>query len=83
MRRSNDGDSSNDKPALRALEFREAFLKQITAEDVAEIGAALLKRAKEGDLAATRIVFDRLLGNEPVAAWESRSHVELQASLDF
>jgi hypothetical protein len=83
MRRNNDGHSGNDKPALRALEFREAFLEQITAEDVAEIGAALLKRAKEGDLAATRIIFDRLLGSDPVKAWESRSQVELLASLDF
>jgi hypothetical protein len=81
MTRNGSGDASNDYPVLRALEFREAFLEQVSAEDVAEIGAALLKRAKEGDLVAARIILDRLLGNAPVTAWESRSHIELLAHL--
>lgn len=79
MKHSNNGRNWNDKPALRALEFREAFLERVTTDDVAEISAALLKRAKEGDLAAARIILDRLLGSTPVGDWESRSHVEMLA----
>ena len=80
MRHSNNGESLNDKRALRALEFREAFLAQVTSDDVAEIATALVKRAKEGDLSAAKLIFDRLLGNQPVPEWESRSHTEMLAS---
>lgn len=64
-----------DAPAIRALAFRETFLLAITPADVRLIGAALLERAKAGDVAATRLVLDRLLGSTAIADWKSRAAV--------
>jgi hypothetical protein len=74
MRRAN---GERDTPARRALAYREAFLETVTADDVRAIGAALLERAKAGDLTAARLVLDRLLGTAPVADWCSRMDVEM------
>lgn len=81
MKRTNHNDSKADAdvPALLALDYREAFAGQVSAEDVAAIVAALVKRAKEGDLAAARIILDRVLGSGPMAEWAPRSQVEMLA----
>ena len=46
------------------------------------ITKAVLARAKEGDLAAARLVLDRVLGINAVADWPSRGHVEESARFD-
>lgn len=73
---------AGETPARRAVEYREAFLEAVTAEDVRAIGSALLERAKAGDTQAARLVLDRLLGPSPVAEWKSRANVERDAWLE-
>jgi hypothetical protein len=60
--------------------YREAFLDGVTADDVRTIAAALLERAKAGDLAAAKLVLDRVLGTAPVSEWPSRAEAETQAT---
>lgn len=83
MTRTNDNNvqADADVPALLALKYREAFAGQVSAEDVAAIVGALVKRAKDGDLAASRMILDRVLGSGPMAEWPSRSQGELLALL--
>jgi hypothetical protein len=82
MKRTKDEQTDTDareEPALLALGYREAFADQVSVEDVAAIAGALVERAKDGDLAAARIILDRVLGSGPMADWASRSQVELLA----
>jgi hypothetical protein len=83
MTRTNNNDiqADADVPVLLAVEYREAFAGQVSADDVALITAALVERAKEGDLAAARIILDRVLGSGPMAEWPSRSYAEILASV--
>ena len=58
-------------PRLRAVEFQQAFLQGVTPEDVKAIAETLLERAKCGDIQAARLVLERLIGSQPVRAWDS------------
>ncbi|HYV39138.1 MAG TPA: hypothetical protein VE988_25855 [Gemmataceae bacterium] len=42
--------------------LRQAFVESITAEDIGEIAKALVKRAKEGSIAAARLVLNLVIG---------------------
>ncbi len=68
-------------PARQAYAYRTAFLAGITPEDVQGIGAALLERAKAGDVQAARLILDRFLGNTPVAEWPSARALEFSDML--
>jgi N-acetylglucosamine kinase-like BadF-type ATPase len=46
----------------RAAELRRAFSESITADDIKELAAAILKAAKGGDIAAAKIILDRCCG---------------------
>jgi hypothetical protein len=70
-----------ETPSIRALSYQEAWLTTVTPDDVRAIGAALVARAKEGDVSASRLVLDRVLGTSPVASWESRAELEDRAAL--
>lgn len=70
--------SAPNSPARRALAYRDAFLGAVTPDDVAAIGAALLERAKAGDLTAARLVLDRVLGSEAVGQWKDTGQVEAE-----
>jgi hypothetical protein len=59
-----------------------AQLNTVTPDDVRAIGASLVARAKEGDVSASRLVLDRVLGTSPVATWESRAELEGRAALE-
>jgi len=43
------------------------LLDAVTEDDLRDVIKALVKKAKDGDVAATRILFDRCLG-PPIAA---------------
>ncbi len=62
----------SDTPRLRAVDFREAFLRGVTPEDVQEIGEKLLSMAKAGDIRAASLVLDRVLGKDAVPEWNGR-----------
>ena len=52
-----------DKPAdQKAKRLKEAFIGAITEADIKAIVAGQVKKAKEGDTAAAKEVFDRLWG---------------------
>jgi hypothetical protein len=57
--------------ARRAIEFREALLSGIKPGDVREIIRVLVQRAKKGDIAAAKLVLDRVCGSESLADWPS------------
>lgn len=46
--------------------LRTAMFENVTEQDVAEIAQALVRKAKEGDLAATRLLFNYVLGSSTV-----------------
>ena len=48
--------------ARQVAALRKAFLDGVTAEDIAAIAAALLARAKEGDVAAAKVVLAYTVG---------------------
>lgn len=69
-------------PARQAQVYRVAFLAGVTPEDIQEIGAALVERAKAGDVQAARMVLDRLVGTAPVADWPSENALAFSNMLD-
>jgi len=46
----------------RAAELRQAFVTAVSLEDVAEIAATLVAAAKSGDIAAAKLLLDRVFG---------------------
>jgi hypothetical protein len=48
--------------AARVSKLRFALVNAVTVEDIEEVIAALVKQAKEGDVAAMRELFSRVLG---------------------
>ncbi len=66
-------------PRLRVVDFREAFLRGVTPEDIEEIGTKLLSMAKAGDLKAASLVLDRVLGREAVTEWNGRESATARA----
>jgi len=70
-----------ETPRLRVVDFREAFLRGVTPEDVEEIGAKLLSMAKAGDIRAASLVLDRVLGREAVTECKGRESATKHAIL--
>jgi hypothetical protein len=81
-KRSADIETVGNVPVRHALGYRAVFLESVTEDDVRGITKAVLARAKEGDLAAARLILDRVLGINAVADWPSRGRVEESARLD-
>ena len=48
--------------ARRIAELRAALVNTVTAEDLAKVAAAMIKKAGKGDVAAARLVFQYVLG---------------------
>lgn len=48
--------------AKKVMKLRSALLDAVTKEDLIGVVNALVGKAKEGDTAAAKILFDRLLG---------------------
>lgn len=48
--------------AQQVARLRSALLNAVTERDIEEIIEALVKKAKEGSIAAARVLFDRVLG---------------------
>jgi hypothetical protein len=46
----------------RTREYREAIYKAVTPKDAADIMRAMVDIAKQGDVAAAKVVFERLMG---------------------
>jgi hypothetical protein len=75
--------------ARRVALLRATLLKAVTPEDLRRVVAALLKQAKDGDVAATKELLQRLLGPpveldliERLDALEAKlSNVQSQAHL--
>ena len=53
--------------AKRVGQLRSALLEAVTADDLQAVITAIVQKAKEGDIAAARILLDRCLG-PPIAA---------------
>ena len=51
--------------AKRVAEFREAIMDAVSIADLKAVAKALVRRAREGDIAAARELFDRVLGKSP------------------
>ena len=52
-----------DKPAdIHAKELKKALLGAVTKEDIEDIAKKLISEAKEGNIPATKELFDRLWG---------------------
>jgi hypothetical protein len=77
-----DADVRDESPARRALACREGFLGSVTPDDVREISTAIVRRAKDGDLAAAKFVLERLIGTAPVAEWPTAAAVRRDIVLD-
>lgn len=65
FREGNKGGPGNPH-ARRVAEIRSALLKAVSPDDIREIVQALVTKAKAGDVAAAREVFDRCVG-KPVS----------------
>jgi len=64
--------------ARRVAELRSALLSAVSAEDLRDIIAAMIGAAKNGDVAAAKLVFERVLG-QPEAADLLQQVAELEA----
>ena len=53
--------------AVQVGRLRSALLGAVTPEDMRAVALALVEKAKDGDIAAARVLFDRILG-KPVEA---------------
>lgn len=51
----------------KAQQLRNALLKSVDRQDVLDVMAAMVKKAKEGDTNAAKIVLDRLFGKPRLA----------------
>ncbi len=50
-----------------AKQLKHALAASVSIQDIKDIGTALLKKAKTGDVPATKELFDRLWGKAPQA----------------
>jgi hypothetical protein len=65
--------------ARKCAELRKALLNAVTAQDIAEIVAKLLEKAKAGDAAAARVLFSYTMGKPaPVVDPDTINQQELQ-----
>ncbi len=62
--------------ARRVAQIRSIILEAVSEEDLRAIVAALVQRAKEGDIAATRELLDRLAGKPAQMADPQREELE-------
>ena len=68
----------------RVASFRKLILSAVSAEDFLAVVAALVEKAKAGDIAAIRELFDRLLGKQKSTAElleEERTEAETLAAI--
>jgi len=77
-----DAETAGDTPPRRALTYRTAFMESITEADVRQIVTAVLARAREGDLAAARLILDRVCGSQAIADWPTKAAVEERVAMD-
>jgi hypothetical protein len=56
-----------DPHRRKRAQLQAAIVKLVSADDIAEIMAALIEKAKAGDIAATKEVLDRVFGKPTVA----------------
>jgi uncharacterized ferredoxin-like protein len=49
----------------KARELKQALINAVNVEDIEEIAQRMLEQAKQGDIAATKELFDRLFGKAP------------------
>lgn len=61
-------------------QLRRALIKSVGTDDIREIVSVLLTQAKNGDLAAVKIVFERTLG-QPVQADLLQRLEELESTI--
>jgi hypothetical protein len=66
--------------ARRVQRLRVALLEAVSEEDVAAVARALVEKAKGGDVAAARVLLERVLGPAEAADIEGRL-AELEADL--
>jgi|GEM_PF-5341953 len=73
--------ASRGNPHHRQVaKLRSAILNTVTEDDLAEVISALLRKAKSGEIAAIKLLFDRVLGRvgeSDVAAAIERAEIEL------
>ena len=61
--------------AKRTSEFRKAFLNVVSPSEFGEVVSTVLAKAKAGDMAAAKLIIDRLLGTGQVAPSNSLSEI--------
>lgn len=52
--------------AGRVAKLRAIALDAVTEEDMKEVIATLIRKAKEGDIAAAKLLLDRIIGRAPL-----------------
>ena len=62
--------------ARRVAQLRAVIADAVTDEDLLAIVGALVERAKKGDVAAARELFNRLVGRPPEAVDPERKEME-------
>lgn len=62
-----NGGGPGNPHATQVGRLRSALLSAVTEEDMRDVVRALAKKAKGGDVAAARVLFDRVLGR-PIEA---------------
>ncbi|MBX3323467.1 MAG: hypothetical protein KF757_10790 [Phycisphaeraceae bacterium] len=67
--------------AARVGRLRSAMIESVTIKDMGEVVATVIERAKAGDMAAAKLLLDRVLG--PVVAIDVLARIEaLEAAMD-
>jgi len=62
-----NGGGPGNPHAAQVGRLRSALLDAVTPEAMREVASALVEKAKGGDIAAARVLFDRVLG-KPIEA---------------
>ena len=58
----NKGGSGGNELASKASQLRMALVRAVSPADIEDIAAALVEKAKQGEVPAAKEVFDRCLG---------------------
>jgi len=66
----------------RVSELRKAFVEAVTPEDVREMVAAIVGRAKQGDIRAAQIVLPYIVGS-PMKSEEVRREIRIDETPPF
>lgn len=67
----------------RIFKYRKAVFDAVSPEEVVEVMQAMVKNAKGGDVAAAKVVFERLLGAAEALDVAARLEVLEQSIRDF